>query len=300
MIKRIQNGKINYQKLMKNLNQIQTNPKKLLTNKPKKLSNQTKNSMFQRIRIKKIKLESNNQKWIQKMHKNEPHIKMQLGDCMEDQEEIHQMLLVDILLLIQLQEKLIIIIVDEQHLFNQKQIPGNHHYKIHQTARVNHISELINKEILQLQEINMDKKIHQLELLRKEILHQGLILIRGNHRKRELPSLLDSSSNNNKNKEIFLAQEEQEKIHPSLNELKIILAQPLQKNQPRANPSPVGQRTQQTRNSPYQKYGQQMTGAGLSGKSLQTCLLYTSDAADEEDSVELGGEGVIEKKMDGN
>ena len=46
----------------------------------------------------------------------------------------------------------------------------------------------------------MDKKIHQLELLRKEILHQGLILIRGNHRKRELPSLLDSSSNNNKNK----------------------------------------------------------------------------------------------------
>ena len=27
-----------------------------------------------------------------------------------------------------------------------------------------------------------------------------------------------------------------------------------------------------------------------------TCLLYTSDAADEEDSVELGGSGLIKKK----
>ncbi|CZS11796.1 hypothetical protein CDFC105_93916 [Clostridioides difficile] len=33
--------------------------------------------------------------------------------------------------------------------------------------------------------------------------------------------------------------------------------------------------------------------------NLRTCLLYTSDAADEEDSVELGGRPVIEKKERG-
>src|SRR5674536_401567 len=30
--------------------------------------------------------------------------------------------------------------------------------------------------------------------------------------------------------------------------------------------------------------------------SLSTCLLYTSDAADEEDSVDLGGRRIIKKK----
>ena len=31
---------------------------------------------------------------------------------------------------------------------------------------------------------------------------------------------------------------------------------------------------------------------------LQICLLYTSDAADEEDSVDLGGRRIIKKKND--
>ena len=30
---------------------------------------------------------------------------------------------------------------------------------------------------------------------------------------------------------------------------------------------------------------------------LDTCLLYTSDAADEEDSVDLGGRRIIKKKI---
>ena len=29
------------------------------------------------------------------------------------------------------------------------------------------------------------------------------------------------------------------------------------------------------------------------------CLLYTSDAADEEDSVDLGGRGILKKKKSG-
>src|SRR5664279_6423752 len=33
-----------------------------------------------------------------------------------------------------------------------------------------------------------------------------------------------------------------------------------------------------------------------SPSSLMTCLLYTSDAADEEDSVDLGGRRIIKKK----
>ena len=32
------------------------------------------------------------------------------------------------------------------------------------------------------------------------------------------------------------------------------------------------------------------------GGSLRACLLYTSDAADEEDSVDLGGRRIIKKK----
>eukprot|EP00658_Telonema_sp_P-2_P010335 TRINITY_DN13898_c0_g1_i4.p2 TRINITY_DN13898_c0_g1~~TRINITY_DN13898_c0_g1_i4.p2 ORF type:complete len:104 (-),score=48.53 TRINITY_DN13898_c0_g1_i4:93-404(-) len=36
--------------------------------------------------------------------------------------------------------------------------------------------------------------------------------------------------------------------------------------------------------------------AGEGGHSDGTCLLYTSDAADEEDSVDLGGRRIIKKK----
>ena len=35
------------------------------------------------------------------------------------------------------------------------------------------------------------------------------------------------------------------------------------------------------------------TEEGWADKVLKTCLLYTSDAADEEDSVDLGGRRVI-------
>eukprot|EP00658_Telonema_sp_P-2_P027768 TRINITY_DN2138_c0_g1_i1.p1 TRINITY_DN2138_c0_g1~~TRINITY_DN2138_c0_g1_i1.p1 ORF type:complete len:124 (+),score=21.48 TRINITY_DN2138_c0_g1_i1:74-445(+) len=35
-------------------------------------------------------------------------------------------------------------------------------------------------------------------------------------------------------------------------------------------------------------------------RSLCTCLLYTSDAADEEDSVDLGGRRIIKKKKNKN
>src|SRR5664280_3697686 len=35
---------------------------------------------------------------------------------------------------------------------------------------------------------------------------------------------------------------------------------------------------------------------GLDRKQRQHCLLYTSDAADEEDSVDLGGRRIIKKK----
>ena len=33
-----------------------------------------------------------------------------------------------------------------------------------------------------------------------------------------------------------------------------------------------------------------------SGRSLRSCLLYTSDAADERSSVDLGGRRIIKKK----
>src|SRR5674536_287815 len=39
---------------------------------------------------------------------------------------------------------------------------------------------------------------------------------------------------------------------------------------------------------------------GLAGARLETCLLYTSDAADEEDSVDLGGRRIIKKKKKKN
>ena len=35
---------------------------------------------------------------------------------------------------------------------------------------------------------------------------------------------------------------------------------------------------------------------GITVYQLGTCLLYTSDAADEEDSVDLGGRRIIKKK----
>ena len=34
----------------------------------------------------------------------------------------------------------------------------------------------------------------------------------------------------------------------------------------------------------------------IKSKYIHTCLLYTSDAADEEDSVDLGGRRIIKKK----
>ena len=37
-------------------------------------------------------------------------------------------------------------------------------------------------------------------------------------------------------------------------------------------------------------------GGGLSATSLYRCLLYTSDAADERSSVDLGGRRIIKKK----
>ena len=39
-----------------------------------------------------------------------------------------------------------------------------------------------------------------------------------------------------------------------------------------------------------------MTGDGQRVNASVVCLLYTSDAADEEDSVNLGGRGIIKKK----
>src|SRR5674536_41494 len=36
--------------------------------------------------------------------------------------------------------------------------------------------------------------------------------------------------------------------------------------------------------------------SGLENQRHRTCLLYTSDAADEEDSVDLGGRRIIKKK----
>ena len=40
-------------------------------------------------------------------------------------------------------------------------------------------------------------------------------------------------------------------------------------------------------------------GVGSSDSIPVTCLLYTSDAADEEDSVDLGGRRIIQKKNTG-
>ena len=42
-----------------------------------------------------------------------------------------------------------------------------------------------------------------------------------------------------------------------------------------------------------------VTGAGrgfCAGADMETCLLYTSDAADERSSVDLGGRRIIKKK----
>ena len=41
-----------------------------------------------------------------------------------------------------------------------------------------------------------------------------------------------------------------------------------------------------------------MSHTGL--HSMRSCLLYTSDAADEEDSVDLGGRRIIKKKKKNN
>eukprot|EP00656_Telonema_subtile_P048700 TRINITY_DN5871_c0_g1_i4.p1 TRINITY_DN5871_c0_g1~~TRINITY_DN5871_c0_g1_i4.p1 ORF type:complete len:102 (+),score=5.24 TRINITY_DN5871_c0_g1_i4:41-307(+) len=42
--------------------------------------------------------------------------------------------------------------------------------------------------------------------------------------------------------------------------------------------------------------GQRLPGKLLPYSALIPCLLYTSDAADEEDSVDLGGRRIIKKK----
>src|SRR5665648_1269445 len=39
-----------------------------------------------------------------------------------------------------------------------------------------------------------------------------------------------------------------------------------------------------------------MSRDGIPTEDIETCLLYTSDAADEEDSVDLGGRRIIKKK----
>src|SRR5674536_398094 len=41
------------------------------------------------------------------------------------------------------------------------------------------------------------------------------------------------------------------------------------------------------------------SGTAHTQRGLLGCLLYTSDAADEEDSVDLGGRRIIKKKMKG-
>src|SRR5665648_1253629 len=42
--------------------------------------------------------------------------------------------------------------------------------------------------------------------------------------------------------------------------------------------------------------GQSLDGKGVQVDEYKDCLLYTSDAADEEDSVDLGGRRIIKKK----
>ena len=52
----------------------------------------------------------------------------------------------------------------------------------------------------------------------------------------------------------------------------------------------------------YHGIGREVTHAGhqrvlFAGKPLRICLLYTSDAADERSSVDLGGRRIIKKKI---
>eukprot|EP00658_Telonema_sp_P-2_P003832 TRINITY_DN11432_c0_g2_i2.p1 TRINITY_DN11432_c0_g2~~TRINITY_DN11432_c0_g2_i2.p1 ORF type:complete len:182 (+),score=32.93 TRINITY_DN11432_c0_g2_i2:243-788(+) len=54
-----------------------------------------------------------------------------------------------------------------------------------------------------------------------------------------------------------------------------------------------GGRHQQTRDEVLLHWG---PVAGIEGLTYMACLLYTSDAADEEDSVDLGGRRIIKKK----
>ena len=48
------------------------------------------------------------------------------------------------------------------------------------------------------------------------------------------------------------------------------------------------------------KYLLKSVAAGDGDRSLSTCLLYTSDAADERSSVDLGGRRIIKKKKIAN
>ena len=47
---------------------------------------------------------------------------------------------------------------------------------------------------------------------------------------------------------------------------------------------------------PSVKVGSQKMDASIDARMINTCLLYTSDAADERSSVDLGGRRIIKKK----
>ena len=48
--------------------------------------------------------------------------------------------------------------------------------------------------------------------------------------------------------------------------------------------------------SPYKSFPLEFAGAAKVDEQTDSCLLYTSDAADERSSVDLGGRRIIKKK----